>query len=229
MIPAKNEALLLPRLLTSLTRQTYCRNSRPKVFVADAGSTDGTPELALRFRDRLDVSVIPGGYPSTGRNAGARRAESDYLLFIDADMEFHDPTLIERAVERMQKRRLHCLTTTIWCIGGNWLDHAVYLGNNLVQHLSRLGMPFSTGMFMMFERKRFWELGGFDEKVLYAEDYWLSKKVSPRRFTVIHGGAFTGNRRFRKMGHGKIVGMFLRTALNSWNQSYFLRDHKYWS
>lgn len=37
------------------------------------------------------------------------------------------------------------------------------------------------------------------------------------------------NRRFRKMGHGKIVGMFLRTALNSRNQSYFLRDHKYWS
>jgi glycosyltransferase involved in cell wall biosynthesis len=82
VIPAKNEAQLLPRLLASLTRQTYCQRSSPKVFVADAASTDGTPEIAARFAGALDLSVIPGGYPSTGRNAGARLAESDYLLFL---------------------------------------------------------------------------------------------------------------------------------------------------
>lgn len=198
------------------------------MFVADAASTDGTPEIAGRFRDRLDLTVIPGGSPSAGRNAGAGLARSDYLLFLDADMELRDPTLIEHAVQRMQKRRLHCLTTPIWCSGGTWLDQLVYLGNNAVQYLSWLAMPFSTGMFMMFDRRRFWELGGFDEKILYAEDYWLSKHVSPARFAIIRGGAFTSNRRFRKMGHGKIACMFLRTALNSWNRSYFLRDHKYW-
>jgi glycosyltransferase involved in cell wall biosynthesis len=228
VIPAKNEAQLLPRLLASLTRQTYCQRSSPKVFVADAASTDGTPEIAARFAGALDLSVIPGGYPSTGRNAGARLAESDYLLFLDADMELRDPTLIERGVRRMQKRRLHCLTTSIWCSGGGWLDQAIYLGNNLVQLLSWAAMPFSTGMFMMFDRRRFWELGGFDEHILYAEDYWLSKQVSPARFAVIRGGVFTTNRRFRKMGHGRIACMFLRTALNSWNRGYFLRDHKYW-
>ena len=36
------------------------------------------------------------------------------------------------------------------------------------------------------------------------------------------------NRRFRKMGHFRIVRLFLRTALNTWNDSFFLRDHKYW-
>lgn len=38
----------------------------------------------------------------------------------------------------------------------------------------------------------------------------------------------TTNRRFRKMGHFRIVRLFVRTALNTWNDSFFLRDHKYW-
>ena len=218
----------MPRLLASLNRQSYCQRCAPKVILADAASTDGTPEIARRMAGCLDLSVIPGGYPSTGRNAGARAAETDYVLFLDADMELRDPTLIERAVERMQKRRLHCLTTSIWCNEGGWLDQLIYLGNDIVQYVSQLGMPFSTGMFMMFERQRFWELGGFDEHILYAEDYWLSKQVSPGRFAVIRGGVYTTNRRFRKMGHARITFMFLRTALNSWNRGYFLRDHKYW-
>src|SRR6202051_1657185 len=86
VIPAKNEARLIPRLLTSLTMQDYSKMSSTKVLVADANSTDGTPEIVLSFRDRLDVSVIRGGMPSVGRNLGAARAESDYVIFLDGDL-----------------------------------------------------------------------------------------------------------------------------------------------
>ncbi|HVP44601.1 MAG TPA: glycosyltransferase [Terriglobales bacterium] len=228
MIPAKNEARLLPKLLTSLTKQTYLQNRKAQVFVADAGSTDGTPQLAMTFRDRLDLEVIPGGLPSVGRNAGARLADGPYVLFIDADMEFHDPTLMARAMERMRDRQLHCLTTNIWCEGGTALDQALYLGNNIFQWFSQFGSPFSTGMFMLFDRKRFWELGGFHEQALFAEDYLLSKKVAVGRFAVIGGGAYTTNRRFQKMGHFKMVRLFLWTAMNTWNEKHFLRDQRYW-
>jgi len=56
------------------------------VFLADAGSADGTREIALSYGDRLNIEVIPGGLPSVGRNAGARRAKSKYILFLDADV-----------------------------------------------------------------------------------------------------------------------------------------------
>jgi glycosyltransferase involved in cell wall biosynthesis len=56
------------------------------VLVADANSTDGTPEIALAFRDRLNVSVIRGGMPSVGRNLGAAQADTPYVLFLDADI-----------------------------------------------------------------------------------------------------------------------------------------------
>ena len=228
MIPAKNEAELLPRLLDSIAQQDTPGISETTVYVADASSTDGTVELALNFRGRIDVRVIAGGLPSAGRNAGARMATTPYVLFLDADMELADPTLVRRALELMQRKRLHCLTTNIWCREGRFMDQTLYIANNIAQQFSRLLKPFSTGMFMLFDRKRFQELGGFHEQALYAEDYLLSKKVARRRFGIVRGKALTTNRRFRKMGHIKIMGMFFKTALNTWNDNYFLRDHHYW-
>jgi len=228
VIPAKNEAELLPRLLDSIARQDAAGIRETTVYVADANSTDGTVELALNFRGRIDIRVIAGGLPSAGRNAGARLANTPYVLFLDADMELADPTLVRRALELMQRKHLHCLTTNIWCREGRFMDQTLYIANNIAQQFSRLLKPFSTGMFMLFDRKRFEELGGFHEQALYAEDYLLSKKVARRKFGIVRGKALTTNRRFRKMGHIKIMGMFFKTALNTWNDNYFLRDHHYW-
>src|SRR5579863_125008 len=78
VIPAKNEAKLIPRLLTSLMNQDYAKMSSTRVLVADANSTDGTREVVLSFRDRLNVSVIRGGMPAVGRNLGAAQADTTY-------------------------------------------------------------------------------------------------------------------------------------------------------
>jgi hypothetical protein len=88
--------------------------------------------------------------------------------------------------------------------------------------------PFSTGMFMLFAKSTFDRLGGFNEGALYAEDYLLSKQVRNRKFGIVRGAIHTTNRRFKSMGHLRIVGMFLKTMMNSWNDSYFLHDHGYW-
>jgi len=228
VIPAKNESRLLPTLLESLSRQDYSLLPSTKVFVADAGSSDGTPELAMSYADRLNIQVIPGGLPSVGRNAGARMAEADYVLFIDADMELKDQTLLRRAMELAEKRKLHCVTTNIWCSNGTLRDNLLYIGNNIVQYGSTMVMPFSTGMFMLFERETFWRLGGFNERALFAEDYLLSKAVERGRFRIVRGRVLTTNRRFRKLGHGRMVWTFFKTMMHSWNDKYFLRDQGYW-
>ena len=172
--------------------------------------------------------MITGGLPSVGRNAGARRARTPYVFFIDADIELSDETLIRRTVELAKRRNLHCVTTNIVCPSGTAWDQALYHGNNFMQQLSRLYKPFSTGMFMLFDSARFNALGGFHEQALYAEDYLLSQKVKRREFGIVGGSVQTTNRRFKKMGHFKLVGLFLNTALHSHRESFFLRDHKYW-
>jgi glycosyltransferase involved in cell wall biosynthesis len=211
-----------------LNRQDYLLMSNTKVYLCDANSSDGTPEIARSHAGQLDLAVLPGGIPSVGRNVGARHARTPYVLFIDADMELADPTLVRRAVELMKRKNLHCLTTNISCPEGSSWDRALYAGNNLMQRLSRLAKPFSTGMFMLFDKACFDALGGFDERVLFAEDYLLSQKVARSRFRVLKGRVLTTNRRFRKMGHFRLVRLFLNTALHSFSDSYYLRDHGYW-
>jgi glycosyltransferase involved in cell wall biosynthesis len=199
-----------------------------KVLVADANSTDGTPEVANRFRCSLNISVIPGGLPSAGRNAGAALADTPYVLFLDADIELASPSLVRRAIESAEKNKLQCVTTNIMCRDGSFTDKLLYVGNDIFQYLSRLHRPFSTGMFMLFEKKRFDELGGFDVRIHFAEDYHLSKQVARRKFGIVRGGVYTTNRRFKKMGHARVARLFLATAFNFWNKKFFLRDHKYW-
>jgi glycosyltransferase involved in cell wall biosynthesis len=229
VVPAKNEARLIPKLLDSLARQDYSKMASTRVLVADARSTDGTPEVVLKFRDRLKVEVIPGGLPSTGRNNGARLADTRYVLFLDADVELASRSLLREAIEIAEKKDLQCLTTNILCRDGSLADKVLYIVGNIMQHLSCLHRPFSTGMFMMFELNKFRELGGFDERIHYAEDYCLSSQVKCSRFRILSGPIYTTNRRLTRMGHLRVVWLFLWTALNSWNEDYFLRDHRYWA
>jgi glycosyltransferase involved in cell wall biosynthesis len=228
VVPAKNEVKMLPKLLKSLWRQDYEGMAQTRVIVADAGSTDGTVEVALSFRDRLKIEVIPGGLPAVGRNAGARLATTRFVLFLDADVELPESTLLRRALWKMTRRELHLATTNIACRHGGFFDDALYAGNNLVQRMSSFVSPFATGMFMLFDREAFWRLGGFNERALFAEDYLLSKGVSRQRFRIVRGKVLTTNRRFKKLGHGRMVWMFFKTMLHSWDDGYFLQDHGYW-
>ena len=228
VIPAKNEVTMLPRLLASLARQDYKEISSTRVLVADAGSTDGTIEAAAAFGDRLRVEVVRGGLPSVGRNAGAKFAATKYVLFLDADVELADVTLLRRAMGAMRRRDLHLCTVSIGCRQGGFFDDLLYAGSNVMQYIGSRWKPFATGMFMLFEREAFWRLGGFNERALFAEDYLLSKGVARNRFRIVRGRVLTTNRRFRKLGHGRMIWMFLKTMLHTWDEEYFLEDQGYW-
>jgi len=83
IIPTFNEALVIERLLRSLKKQTY----QPiEIIVVDDGSTDNTVEVARRFTDK--VFKRDHYERSIQRNFGAKNSCGEYLMFIDADMEF---------------------------------------------------------------------------------------------------------------------------------------------
>ncbi|MFI6287516.1 glycosyltransferase family 2 protein [Streptomyces sp. NPDC051018] len=90
VIPTRNKAAPLRATLTALAAQ---RCPGPyEVLVVDDGSTDGTRELLDRLRSEAGTGpkprVVAG--PASGRaaarNAGARAARGDRLLFLDDDI-----------------------------------------------------------------------------------------------------------------------------------------------
>nr|WP_246561503.1 glycosyltransferase [Streptomyces roseirectus] len=108
VVPARDEAAVLPESLPSLLAQEY--PGRAEVFLVDDGSTDGTGDLARALAGRLGglpLTVASPGEPPAGWTgklwavrhgialAGAR--EPEFLLLTDADIA-HAPDSLRRLV-----------------------------------------------------------------------------------------------------------------------------------
>lgn len=75
---------------------------------------------------------------------------------------------------------------------------------------------------MLWDRKKFRELGGFHEQILFAEDYRLSQQVERKRFGIVRGGVYTRNRRFKRMGHRGVGWLFLKDCNELLERTIFL-------
>lgn len=108
VVPARDEAAVLPASLPSVLAQDY--PGRAEVFLVDDGSTDGTGDLARELARRhggLPLTVdVPGEPPAgwTGKLwavrhgiALARARDPAYLLLTDADIA-HAPDSLRRLV-----------------------------------------------------------------------------------------------------------------------------------
>jgi glycosyltransferase involved in cell wall biosynthesis len=86
VIPTFNRAALLAETLRGLARQDLDQ-AEYEVIVVDDGSTDHTAEVAASFTERLRLKYVfqedQGFRVAAARNAGARLAAADLLVFID--------------------------------------------------------------------------------------------------------------------------------------------------
>lgn len=85
VIPARNEARNLPRLLGSLRDQ---RVKPAEILVVDDESTDGTTDIARAYGAQVvEAGPLPVGWrgKAWACHRGAQAAESEWLAFMDAD------------------------------------------------------------------------------------------------------------------------------------------------
>ncbi len=157
IIPAYNEEKLLPGCLESVFAALQAngfRDCKGEVIVVDNNSSDRTAELARAAG--ATVVFEPVNQISRARNAGARVAQGDWFLFVDAD-SFLNPRTLAELLRRIRHGRL----AGGGCVVG--LDKAPRVGHFFIEicNLLMRTMLWAAGSFVFCRADAFREIGGF--------------------------------------------------------------------
>jgi glycosyltransferase involved in cell wall biosynthesis len=227
VVPCKNEENYIHHLLDSLRSQNI---DDTRVIIADC-STDNTRQVIKDNSIGLNVEIIDGGPVSIAKNNGARLVTTPYILFIDADVRFFKDTVIQDSVNKMELKKLHLIGLNIKCYDKDIRAKIGFTAFNVINHTLKFFSPFAVGAFMLTRKDKFEEYGGFPENFSTSEDYFLSRKYSPKKFRIIKHHFGQDSRRFKKMGYMGMAKYLTKNFINRNNKAYWdsLDSSKYWN
>jgi glycosyltransferase involved in cell wall biosynthesis len=180
VVPAYNEEKLLPRTLAAIRAAETAflrRNWSVEVVVCDNNSTDRTSEIARK--EGATVVFEPVNQIGRARNTGAKAAQGDWIIFIDAD-SVPDENLFEETARAMESGKYLAGGATVR------LDQdlpAMRLIAGLWNFLSRT-FRLAAGSYIFCETELFRASGGFNEKLYASEEldfFRRLKRLSRRR------------------------------------------------
>jgi len=193
VIPTLDEADQIGPTLASVARQ----EGPFEVVVVDGGSSDGTPEVAVREGHRLglDVRVLSAARGRAQQmNAGAAAASGDVLLFLHADTRLPAGALAHVRRTLTDPAVVGGCFRTTFDLGGFWMR---LWSLPLWMRWHR----FAFGDRAPFVRRTAFEaVGGFPDQPLF-EDLELVRRVRRLgRFAFLDAAVVTSARRFAQHG-----------------------------
>ena len=212
IVPTRDEARNLPRLLSSLVSQ---EDVTFEVLVVDQDSCDATREIA---KD-LGCLVLPAprsafySPPSRSRNLGAAASHGNYLVHLDADMELPDVLLLRRLRDHFDDGAEAIVLHEVDVAYGFWsrvkaVERMCYIGTSIES-------PRAVS------RKVFHEIGGYDVDVSSGEDYLMAARLArhgviarDHSLTLLHhtGSISLWSLLSKKFNYGRTVGVYVRRA-----------------
>jgi hypothetical protein len=163
IIPARNEAEVLPVLLNSLFEQRY--PSSLEIIVVDDNSLDETGRIAESFGAKvIRLNDPPPGWLGKPHacQRGSEAASGEWLLFTDADT-LHQNRSVSSAVQFARQNNLDALSLFLKHITTGWLD-AVVLGTAFTGLFAGWGSmdDMFNGQYILVKRSVFRLSGGFE-------------------------------------------------------------------
>jgi glycosyltransferase involved in cell wall biosynthesis len=207
VVPAHNEERLLDATLCALHAAARSLGEPYELVVADDASTDRTAALAQAHGATL-VQVAHRQIAAT-RNAGARAAQGEWLVFVDAD------TLVTPAVVQAAVRALRA-----GAVGGGAAvafdgEVPAYAGRMTpwLMRIFRLAR-LAAGCFVYCTREAFVAVGGFDERYSGAEEIVISRALGKRgRFVILREAVITSGRKLRAYAPREVLAIAAALAL----------------
>jgi glycosyltransferase involved in cell wall biosynthesis len=196
IITTKNEDKNIENCLRSIKNQTF---KNIELIVVDNFSKDKTAEIAKKYTAKV---YSKGPERSSQRNFGAKVANGEYLLYLDADMIL-SPNVIEDCLKKCERDRIDALYIPERIVGeGFWIK---------VRDFER---SFYTGTVVdavRFIRKDLFEkVEGFDESLVGPEDWDF-------------------DRRIRKIGRTGIINTAIYHNEGRFNMKNYLKKKNYYA
>jgi glycosyltransferase involved in cell wall biosynthesis len=206
IIPAYNEAQLLGSTLSAIERAARALRLTFEVIVVDDASLDRTPEVARAYGARV-IAVSHRQIAAT-RNAGARAAAGEWLVFVDADTIISDAVLGD-AIAALRAG----------AVGGGCLirfdGRVPRYGRVLIAMVLPLyrALGLAAGCFLFCTHQAFDAVGGFDESLFAAEEAVMSRALHRQgRFVLLRAAVTTSGRKLRAHSGREVIGTLLRLA-----------------
>ncbi len=151
-----------------------------EIICIDDGSTDGTLKILNQFKK---ITVLNQGHagPAIARNLGAKHAQSNILLFVDADMTF-DPEYVKELIAPIQQGQVIGTYTTEEIVS-NWNNIWARCVNIQEGWQNKKRFPenppkYGTD-FRAILKSEFVRVGGFDN-IGYTDTWSLFHKLGER-------------------------------------------------
>lgn len=215
IIPALNEEKFIPKLLDSLTKQTF---NDFEVLVIDGKSKDKTVRIASSYASILPLRVIVADHASLPhqRNIGADNAKGEWFVFVDADTVLL-PYTLNRLFMYITAHDAHILTS--WFTPDSEEDkdaRFVLLAHLVFETAKMLKRTTAPGPFSIVDRETFYTIGKYDEDHPFLEDQDFSQRAHKHGVVIymIRETLYVWSlRRYRKEGTFKVIQEYMKALL----------------
>lgn len=230
IIPTLNEEDYLPNTLESIKNQNF---KDYELIIADSFSEDSTLDIAKKFRAKIIKTPKKG--PGAARNAGAKIAEGEILLFLDADTIFTESNCLEELDKKFKKD----VNIALFLFEPSNRNLGILLSYKLMKFGAIFGelinRPFTPGFSQIIKRESFNKVKGYDESINVCEDLDLSLKIKEQcggKFICIKPEVINSARRSEKMGLLKTIKfyalpIFYTTFLRKKPKHKFVHMHNF--
>lgn len=188
IVPVRNEAQTIGRLLNGLTTQTLLPS---EIVITDGGSSDETAALISEF----DQSLVPirliradSALPGRARNLAAAQAANQWIAFIDAGIT-PEPNWLEALGQRAAE---HIDEGDVDVVYGTYepVTDSLFKLCSVMAYVAppyevedKLIRPCSVASVLM--KQSVWRnVGGFPENLRSAEDLLFMRKIENAGFRI---------------------------------------------
>ncbi len=208
-----NEEKHIGNSLISLRNQTY--KGKLEIIVADGNSEDKTREIAKKYADKVIIEKIRNA--GAERQAGAKVATGDILLFIDADSRA-DKNWVKELVSCFDDKKVVSAGGKIGPLEKDILIELASVFWSPIVYLSLLfKLPLVVGSNMSIRKEVFDKMGGFEINRYSGEDTLLIKsslKYGKYKYNS-KAKVFVAIRRIKQMGRLNYLFFHIKNHFNT--------------